>query len=1712
MKIVPRHFSLKSMVLLLACSIASFFIVFSSHPIIEEESADVPRVLGLSGYSQSYRAPQIYLTGGNYNFSTVGVIALSTTDEPSISVQSYNVKGTAEITIYTAGIDNVFDYLIHDNDAKQTKPKPDVSQFQKIGATSANITGENDKITLPLEGKGIWYITLKIGSISADGYVIRSDTGVVAKEGDNKFVFWSQRFSDKKSATSGTIKVYNLLDTKRELFQAAFNEEGIAETGISGQADVALVEVDGDLSLIPLNLQYLNSGYFYKSFEEKKNHFRYFLFTDRPLYKPGDTVFFKAIIRSEDDARFSIPTGSVKVTLKDSSNQSTKHTAVLPISPDGTIDGSYLLPENSATGYYSLAVEVEGSDNEYFYDGTSNASSTHFQVEHYKKPEFFISSESDKLQYIAGDKAEITIKGEYFSGQPLSGQVIKYRITGIDYADYYHYNQLATAKAEDSYYGYNYGSSNMAEGTATLDKLGRAVVVFDTTPREEESPSETFTPGKSKMYLVEATLVDGSQTPAFSQNNFLSYAGEFGIYRTDYTYGARLNTPINFSLKLASTLGKNNLARVPLTAKINFETWVSDGIPANSKYPTYHKVEEDLAPLSLTTNAKGEVDASFIPTKQGSYKVAVSGHDSRGNLITSTYYFYASGGEYPLVQSEEYSGLSITLDKSEYDPGDNIKVSITSDIPDRDVFVSVERGRMDRYYKVHLSGKEHTFSIPLSSVDVPNIYLNAMSFSNYYLDSYQINAPVSAAGKHVLIELEPDQTKYGPGETIDLKIKTTNPAGNPVSAELALWAVDKAIFELSDATLGDIFKNFWSQRYDTTSETHSLKGIVVQTAEGGGCFASGTQVLMSDGSNRRIEDVVAGDYITTRDQTNSSQKTAKVLENHVSTAAGYMIINTSLKLTPDHILYVNGLWRPAGEIQVGDLLTDQDGNPVKVDSLEWSLGKYEVYNLEIEGYHTYIAEGIWVHNQKGDVRSVLKDTAYWNPSIHTDNSGTAELKIKLPDNLTTWTIAAVGSTPDSAVGQATKEIRVTKDIIVRPILPNIMRVGDELFLSALVQNFTDKDHTFTADLAFDAGDIPETTWVDVKIPANSSEQLYWRLLPTIAKESAKLKFETQAQDAINLEDAIEVEIPVRPVGFLEKTATTGLNSTTHKIALSPDIDKDNSSLTLSLSPTLIGSLSSAMKYLVGYPYGCVEQTTSRFVPAVIASANKELFSSVFDSESLDKVIKSGVIRLNELQSDDGGWSWWYSGQSDPFLTSYVVEYLVKAKSAGHQINEDSLNHSISYLKNLQANKADSPAKQYGLVISGNGESASRISSFADLGVDMLSLAVMSNYLLGDKDPATNGLAFLQSLAQTQGDAAFWASGSKAHFGSTSASTSLAVQAITLAGGDRGLAAKGVMYLTRSRQRDYWDSTFSTAEVIKALVDFGSSDSELSPDYAYTVKLDGKEITKGKVNNYRATLPDLEIPLDKVGENSSLEVMLDGIGQLYSTLLTKQFHLDKDYQGVSHGLTLTRTYENVKGADYSLAVGDTAIVKLTLSGLKAPENYGVIEDSLPSGLVPVNRALKNENWSAASFTPAEYSENGAVLSLYEVGDTPKTYTYHARVVAEGVFSVPPATASLMYAPEIYARSANDTVTITKESSLISGKLTNKKPLSRLLLVIPLVIFSIAILILLIKKLLKKRKMSKIVSHDIKANDPVSPTSPVRPVPTIEHDADELPPRS
>lgn len=954
-----------------------------------------------------------------------------------------------------------------------------------------------------------------------------------------------------------------------------------------------------------------------------------------------------------------------------------------------------------------------------------------------------------------------------------------------------------------------------------------------------------------------------------------------------------------------------------------------------------------------------------------------------------------------------------------------------------------------------------------------------------------------------------------------LNVSTTDNAGRPVSADVAVWSVDKAIFELSDNTLGDIFKAFWSERYLGTAETHSLEGITVQQAErGGGCFAAGTKVLMADGSIKNIEEVKVGDYILTRKNSFDKELVkAKISGVESAVEGGYLIVNSRLRITADHILQVNGKWEEAGSIQKGDSLVGADGEEVKVESVEWQMGKFDVYNLGVEKYHTFFADGVWVHNQKGIERTVFKDTAYWNPSVHTDSAGKAVVRFKLPDNLTTWVVAAVADTADTRVGQATSEVKVTKDLIVRPILPNILRVGDEAVVTAVVQNFTQLDDKFDIGLQFDSGEVGEATYSARLIKHDESEQLSWHIKPKSEKEKAKLIFSARSTSDKKLGDVVTQEIPVKEFGFEESRAEVGNGPQEFTIKLAADAHLKKSSATLSIAPTILGALPSAMKYLVSYPYGCVEQTTSRFVPAVIAKANSALFSQALEDKDISAIIDKGIERLTILEQGDGGWSWWFSGRSDYFITAYVTEYLLEAKKLGVLADDQLLQGAERFLESAVYIPADSSyrenereveiSKAYGLALLGSNSTSRKrhIDNLDGLSPDLLAFAVTVNVLNGDKNSSTNGLAKLEALAQTQGDGVFWNGGDKLNFGSRDASTALAIRAILSAGGDRELAVKGARYLTRNRKSDYWSNTFATAQVIRALVELSKTGQELVPNYSYSVKLDDKEIASGVVSNSNQVIKDIDIPVAQIKESSKLSVTKQGDGQIYTTLLIKEFHTDKNAKAVSNGLSVSREYVNDKGVEYSIGVGDTVTVRVTVSGLGAQENFGVVADELPAGLVPVNPRLKNEqeNYRPDSYyysygvSDSEVTENGMVMSLYQMAAGEYTYTYKARAVSEGRFLTPPAVASLMYAPEIHGRSKAEVVEIDKDARVIPERIVKKNvgkvagsPLKILLLIL-------AVLIIIGVIIYKKKRLSLVQIKEwfkdkLNRNKPPTPPLP------------------
>lgn len=1708
--------------LTLTFTLFSFFLkTYYEGREISENKKSQPENSSVLG-SYKYREPQIFISGGDQGYSSGGIIALSSTDEPAVVIGGYNISGDAEISMYEADENGILDYLIHDKEGKQTKKAPDISKYRYVTSVKQKINTssyQNSKVPLPFKDSGIWYLKVKLGNTNADAYILRSDIGVLAKEGDNEFIFWGQNFKTKRSISAGNVKLLNLENQKKELQTVSFNAEGIAKANLTAQADIALAIQDNHRAIIPLNLKYLNTGYSYTQFEPKKKETRYFMFTDRPLYKPGDAVYFKAILRDDDDVRYSIPQENVQVKIYGDREENPIFEKSIPVSNEGTINGSYQLPANLKTGYYTLSASIPGGESD-------RSDTVSFDVEFYKKPEFSIDIKVPKTEVIAGDKSSFKISGTYFSGQPLLNQKVKYRVYSADFYEYQYLQDWNSHKHEagDYSYRYWYGSNKVTEGIAVLNDKGEAEIEIET--------KTNFNQGKVQVFSIEATLEDGSQSPAFSRKNMLVWSGEFGIYRKDTGYGAKVNTPLTLPLALVAQRSNYSTAGINLTAKIKRTNWVSYQEP-DKKYPSYRKEEETLPNLSAKTDNEGNASFTFTPAKTGSYTITVEGKDKRGNVISKIFYSYVWEDNQPFYSEYGENELTVSTDKQKYLPSGTVRLNIFSQTPDRDVFLSLERGRVNGYEIIHLNGKTGSIDIPLVPTDIPNIFAKVSSFSSMTLDSSQTKIIVSPESKKLAVSLTPNSKTFGPGETVTVNVGTNDIAGNPVSADVALWSVDKAIFELSGERLGNIFDAFWFERYNNTQEAHSLEGILVRTAEmGGGCFGEGTKILMADGTLKNIEDIREGDFVLTRkNEEDFSLIKAKVLKTHSASESGYLIINGNLKITANHILWVNNTWKEAGSIQKGDILTDSKGNKVLVSSVEWQSGKTKVYNLEIENYHTFFAGNIWVHNQKGIERTSFKDTAYWNPSVRTDSSGKAQVSFKLPDNLTTWTMAAVASTANTMVGQATSEITVTKDLIVRPILPNILRVGDEIILSALVQNFTPNDHEFDISLKFDSGSVETEDRPSIVIKSNDMEQFFFKVTPQKESEKGRLEFWARSKDDKNIADIVTQEIPVRPFGFDEKKAQTGEGSAGFAIKLADSINQQKSKITLALSPTLLGTLPIAMKYLIDYPFGCVEQTTSRFVPAVIAKLNADLFSEALKDKDINGIIENGIARLSTLQKSDGGWAWWFNGNSDPFITAYVIEYLIKAKQAGIVVDNQIFEQAKSFLKkekyqeydntqNIYVDKIpgreDLIAKTYALTMLGE-ENLKPITDIANLNTDILALAVMANYLNGNTDPQTNGLNQLISMAQSQGDALFWEAGNKINFGSRDASTALAIRAILLAGGDRNIAVEGARYLIRRRQSDYWSNTYATAQVISALTQLSKTGSEAEPNYSYAISLDNKQIAKGTVSNLNQKVGEINIPIKDINrEGSDLSIVQTGEGQLYSTLLINEFHTDENAKALENGMYITREYVNEKG-DYSLAVGDTALVKLTVGGLKSEENYAVIRDELPSGLVPINQAFENEQYGIHSndyynsynITDMEVTENGMVMSLYRIAPEERTYTYRARVVSEGKFIVPPATVSLMYAPEIYGRSEAQTIEITKESKFI-GKKDLTKPLfklfgqKQLLLVLGLFIVLALLSILLLKRkgvtlISVKEKIKKVLKRDNQEPPAATPQNPDQSIP-------------
>lgn len=1568
-----------------------------------------------------------------YNYG--GIMSFPSGDEVATYLESYDISGEAEITLYKASEQNLLNYLLHDDKRSQKERNMSVADFPVVATIRQRVTeGYDNKVLVKLpitEATGIWYFTVRLGNVTNNGFILKSSFGVTALEEKEAYLFWAQDFNTHRSAPGVEVTVYSLLNERKELGRANTNDQGIARTSFSAVADVALAKRGNEYALIPLNLTSLNTSYNYTRFDGRHRRGKYFIFTDRPIYKPGDTVYFKAIVRDTEGAGYFIPQEMVRVYI--GGFEDPMFDRNFTVSELGTIDGEYTLPKDTSPGGYDLTVSLPASEMRQGYD----QSSLYFQVEEYRKPEYFLEVASSQSQVIVGEPLEVDITGTFFSGHPAAGYDVSYTVTSSDWYDYQYQTSFDDSVMR---YGQFYGSHE-AEDTVQLDQKGTYKLTINTKILTQK-------PHANRLVSVGVSMKDNSGNVSTRYKNFLVYAADYTAYLSDQSkYGFRVGREqgeVNYVLKVNSP--KIPKESVTLTYSVVRSTWEPTGKKGSSGYEEYIERKFPVVnkkTIAISPSQFSAVQIQFPIDKAGSYQVDATFTDAKGRKYKRNDWVYAYDSSAYYSYSDSGESMSLSLDKRQYLAQDTAHVLANVPYATGDVLFVLGKRNVLTYEVASVSENIAEYGPKLKDEYLPRTTVFAYGF--YGRKNLNATAALlfDSTSKHIDVKVRTDKKVYGPGETATVNVTTTDKNSQPVPAEVAVWSMDKSLLELATPASLDIFETFWKTgetsawggyyggEYQWIQSAHSLENINFYEGyggRGGGCFAAGTMVTMADGTTKPIEDVQSGEQILTL----SSSPTggvikAKVTGTHTTSARGLLVINGKLHVTPNHILYVNGSWHRAGDIQLGDTLRALNENDEVVKSIEYLDKTVSVYNLTVANEHTYMADGVWVHNQKGDnARSVFKDTAYWNPRLKTNAQGEATVRFTLPDNLTTWVVNAVAVGADTMVGNTAQEVIVTKPVFIRPFVSNTLRMGDHMKLEASIHNFSGSDQTFEYAITAPSLEVKKSKG-SIKISDGAIGSVFWDVKAVRASSLAKLTFAATVQGNPKMSDIMEQTVPITDVYLEDDVSDFGMGDKSFTIDIPKNADLSRSTIKLALASSITKTLPQSMDYLISYPYGCTEQTTSRLYALLAAKENPELFEELTKGKNIDEMIEKGIDRLGDLMTNDGGWGYWYVSRSDPFITMYVAILLKRLELAGYDVPQYYPGYDQDFTKNYRK----TINKEH---------------------VDSQALAMLFDVVVHGKKPDPQVIALIKEKAILVGESVYWEGGDWRNYGSRDATTGLALQALVVAkDSDIDLQTKAIRYLMANKKRAYWSNTFGTVQAAYGILASQKSlpsESEGLPvadsPIPFEVKLDGKTESNGILKPNEDKLITVSIDKMRTSTKHKLNISFAGDSVGYTTV-TGHWVYTKPVPSRDAGLTVKKTFTNATDKYKSIGVGDTVNVEIEVKSPKAVgDSYMVVADELPAGMIPINKHLDNEQTPETSIDryqsymqTREYTATGIVMGTLGTSTNTngyETFTYQARVVSEGTFAVPPAKAQLMYLPEVSGHSASDTMRIARAGSV------------------------------------------------------------------------------
>lgn len=664
---------------------------------------------------------------------------------------------------------------------------------------------------------GMYQFKITSPQISRDYYdltfwLVVSRMQLTMKLSQNELFVWAVD-GQKRSVVSG--KIISVYDSDYKL-------AGSAKTDASGVARIDLADFksprgyymavlgetgDADFSagftfwqegIQPWDFQLTSAG--------AQSDLKAYFYTDRPIYRPGQTVYFRGVLREPADARYHLPElESLQIEVRGVFNPETGEYPLVAslqesLSAYGTVDGEFTIPEDSKPGTYWLQINDDGSQG------------VGFIVAEYRKPEIDLEVSFGKAEYKRGEDIQAGINASYFFGAEASHQTVSWNLYARE--NYYYLpGGYSTGPMDTSwlqpvwFFGFrNPLGQFLTGGEAKTDENGR----LDLTFTAEQIDDLLADPSLFTLSL-EATLYDETGMPLSQRASAKVHPSIFYIGIKPEVWDPVSGEPLGFAIQTADWQQKPSGSH-KLTASFQKVAWKQDQATLEIGDIKYTKELTLIASSDFETDAAGRARLEFTPKEPGTYQLEVSG----GGALSQSLVWVSGAGsaQWPILPEQH---LRLETDRTEYKAGNIARIFIPNPYSGGALaLVTVERANVLRSQVFEIEGASHILELELEEGDAPNVYVSVLLLGTQeskpdFRQGY-IELKVNPEFLELQVDLIPEQEKLEPGQTARAEMIVKDSQGNPVQGEFSLAVVDAAIFALAEPNAADIREAFYGKQ------------------------------------------------------------------------------------------------------------------------------------------------------------------------------------------------------------------------------------------------------------------------------------------------------------------------------------------------------------------------------------------------------------------------------------------------------------------------------------------------------------------------------------------------------------------------------------------------------------------------------------------------------------------------------------------------------------------------------------------------------------------------------------------------------------------------------------------------------------------------------------------------------------------------------------